>query len=94
MYVCSAIKSAPSWELARYTPCQFRDWGAMFLEGYYSPSCFVAKERDILVNSPQADTPFLTFSTSPFHYWSLADLIRAMPVKRVGVHELRGVPFI
>ena len=29
----------------------------------------------------------------PYRYRSLVCLTRAMPVKRVGVHELRGVPF-
>ena len=35
----------------------------------------------------------LTRHYQPFHYRSLADLIRAIPVKGMEVHELRGVPF-
>ena len=93
MYVCSAIKLAPSRELARDAPCQLRDWGAMFLVGCRSPSCLAAKERDVLRQFFADRYAIFNIIDRPFHYQSLVYLIQAMPVKGVGGHELRGVPF-
>ena len=57
--VCLVIKLAPCRESVQDTPCQLRDWAGMFLEGYRSPSCLAAEERDSSVHSLQADMPFL-----------------------------------
>ena len=65
----------------------------MFLEGYRSPSCFAAEERDVLCQFSAGRHAIFNIIDWPFHYRSLVGLIRAMLVKRVGVHELRGVPF-
>ena len=88
MYVCSAIKLAPSRELARDAPCQLGDWGAMFLVGCCSPSCFAAEEQDVLRQFSTGRHSIFNIIDRSFHYWSLADLIQAMPVKGVGGHEI------
>ena len=90
MYVSSAIKSAPCLESARDVPCQLMDSGTMFLAGYRSPSCLVAEERDVLRQFSAGQYAFFNIIDRPFHYRSLAYLIRAMPVKGVGGRELRG----
>ena len=54
----------------------------MVLEGCHSPSCLAAEERDFFAVF-HGQTPFS----------KLLALIRVMPVKGVGGHELRGVPF-
>ena len=93
MYACSAIKFASSQELARDTLCQLRDWGAMLLVGCHSPSCLAAKEQDVRRQFSAGRYAIFNIVNWPFHCRSLAYLIRAMPVKGVGGHELRGVPF-
>ena len=91
MYVCSAIKSAPSRESARNAPCQWRDLGARFLEGYRSPSCLVAEKGDVLRQFSAGRYANFNIIDRPFHYRSLTYLIRAMPVKGVGVHDLAAL---
>ena len=92
MYVCSVIKSAPYLESAQDIPCQLMDSEATFLEGYRSPSCLAAEEGDVLRQFSKGRYATFNIIDRPFHYRSLAYLIRAMPVKGVGGHELRGVP--
>ena len=92
MYVCSAIKSAPCRESARDVPFQLMDLGAMFLAGCRSSSCLAAEEGDVLRQFSVGRYAILNIIDRPFHYRSLAYLIRAIPVKGVGGHELRGVP--
>ena len=96
MYVCSAIKSAPSRESAQDAPCQSRDWGGgggLFLAGCCSSSCLAAEKRDVLRQFSAGRYAIFNIIDWPFHYRSLAYLIRAMPVKRVRGHELIVVPF-
>ena len=93
MYVCSAIKSAPSRESARDAPCRSRDWGALFLAGCRSSSCLAAEKQDVLRQFSAGRYAFFNIIDRPFHYRSLVYLIRAMPVKRVRGHELIVVPF-
>ena len=92
MFVCYLIKSVPCKELARDAPCQLRDSGTRFLVGCRSPSCLAAEKRDVLRPCAAGRHAIFTISNWPFHYRSLADLIRAMPVKGVEGRELRGVP--
>ena len=99
MFVRYLIKSAPCKESARDAPCQLRDSGARFLEGCRSPSCLAAEKRDVLRPCSAARHASFTTINRRFHYRSLADLMRAMPVKGVGGgggggggRELRGVP--
>ena len=93
MYVCSAIKSVPSRESARDTPCMLMNSGDMFLAGCRSPSSLAAEKRDVLCQFSAGQYAILNIIDRPFHYRSLAYLIRAMPVKGVGGHELREVSF-
>ena len=58
--------------------------GSMFLEGCRSPSCLAVEDKMSFVRSPRANMQFFKIINRPFHYRSLADLIQAMPVKRVG----------
>ena len=67
--------------------------GAMFLEGCRSPSCFAAEKQDVLHQFSVGRHAIFNIIGQSFHYRSLADLIQAMPVKGVGGHEIRGVPF-
>ena len=90
MFVCYLIKSVPYKELARDAPCQLRDSGARFLEGCRSPSFLAAEERDVLRQFFAGGFAIFNIIDMPFHYRSLAYLIRAMPVKGVGGCELRG----
>ena len=62
----------------------------MFLVGCRSPSCLAAKERDVLRQFSAGQHAIFNIIDRPFHYRSLAYLIRAMPVKGLGGHELRG----
>ena len=90
MFVCYLIKSVPYRESARDAPCQLRDSGARFLEECRSPSCLAAEKRDVLHPCSAGQYAIFTILDWPFHYQSLADLMRAMPVKGVG--EPRGLP--
>ena len=81
------IKLAPCRESARDVPCQLWDWGTMFLEGCHSPSCLAAEEQDVLRQFSAGQHAI----DWPICYRSLVDLIRAIAVKGVGGHELRGV---
>ena len=92
MFVCYLIKSAPYRESARDAPCQLRDSGAWFLEGCRSPSCLAAEKRDVLRPCSAGRHAIFTTIVRPFHYRSLADLMRAMLAKGVEVRKLRGVP--
>ena len=94
MFVCYLIKSVPYKELAQDAPCQLRDSGTRFLEGCRSPSFFAAEVRYVLRQFSAGLFAIFNIIDRPFHYRSLAYLIRAMPVKEVGRRELRGVPFI
>ena len=91
MFVCYLIKPVPCRESARDALCQLRDSGARFLEGYRSPSCHAAEKRDVLRPCIAGRHAIFTISNRPFHYRSLANLMRAMPVKGMGVRELSGV---
>ena len=93
MFACYLIKSVPYTESARDAPCQLRDSGGRFLEGCSSPSFLAAEERDVLRQFSAGRFAIFNIIDRPFHYRSLAYLIRAMPVKGVGRRELRGVPF-
>ena len=93
MYVCSAIKSAPCRESARDAPCLLMNLGDMFLAGCRSPSCLAAEKRDVLHQFSAGRHAIFNIINWPFHYLSLAYLIRGMPVKGAGGHELRGVSF-
>ena len=66
------------------------DSGARFLAGCHSPSCLVAEKRDIVRPVSAGRRAIFTISNRPFHYQSLAGLMRAMPVKRVGDASLEG----
>ena len=65
----------------------------MFLAGCRSPSCLAAEKGDVLRQFSAGRYANFNIIGRPFHYLSLAYLIRAMPVKGVGGRELRGVPF-
>ena len=64
--------------------------GAMFLAGCRSPCCLAAEERDVLREFSAGPHAIFKIIDQPFRYWSLADLMRTMPVKGVGGRELRG----
>ena len=81
----------PRRESARDAPCQLRDSGGRFLAGCRSPSCLATEKRDVLCPHSAGRHTIFTIIDRPFHYRSLADLMRAMPVKEVGEHKLRGV---
>ena len=63
------------------------------LSGCRSPSCVAAEERDVLRQFSAGRHAIFDIIDGPFHTWSLACLIRGMPVKGLGGHELRGVQF-
>ena len=90
MFVCYLIKSAFCRESARDAQCQLRDSGARFLEWCRSPSCLAAEKRDVLRSVSVGRHAIFTFINRPFHSRSLADLMHAMPVKRVGDANLEG----
>ena len=63
----------------------------MFLAGCHSLSCLAAEERDVLRQFSVGRYAIFNMINRPFHYRSLAYLIRAMPVKGVGdVMRLEG----
>ena len=66
--------------------------GGRLLEGCRSPSCLAAEKWDVLRQFSAGRSAIFEIIDRPYRYRSLVDLIRAMPVKRVGVPELRGVP--
>ena len=66
--------------------------GGQVLRGCHSPSFLAAEERDVLRQFSAGQFAIFNIIDRPFHYRSLAYLIRAMPVKGVGGRELRGVP--
>ena len=92
MLVCYLIKSVSCRESAQDAPCQLRDSGSRFLEGCRSPSCLAAEKRDVLRPYSAGRPAIFTIIDRLFHYRSLADLMRAMPVKGVKGHMFRGVP--
>ena len=83
MYVCSAIKSAPFSGIDSIRSVPVEGLGTMLLEGCRSPSCFAADERDVLRQFSAGRHAIFNIIDRPFHYRSLAYLIRAMPVKEV-----------
>ena len=87
MFVCYHIKSVPYRKSAPDAPCQLKDSGARFLAGYRSPSCLAAEKRDVLRPYSAGRHAIFTIIDRPFHYGSLADLMRAMPVK--GLRNLK-----
>ena len=80
LYVCSAIKLAPSRKSARDALCQLMDSGVMFLAGCRSPSCLAAEEGDVLRQFSAGRYALFDIIDQPFLYRSLAYLIRAMLV--------------
>ena len=62
----------------------------MFSAGCRSPSCLAAEEQDILRQFSAGRHAIFNIIDRPFHTWSLAYLIRAMPVIGVGDMSLEG----
>ena len=66
LYVCLfSHKSTPCRESVQDAPCLLRDWTGMFLEECCSPSCLVAKERNSVVCTLQANALFLKLLALP-----------------------------
>ena len=83
MFVCYLIKSVPCRESAPDAPYQLREAGARLLAGCHSPSCLAAEKRNVLCPYSAGRHTIFTIIDQPFHYQSLEDLMRAVPLKGV-----------